>query len=255
MKPVRAIIADDEVLLRVSLKEKLARAWPELQICGEAEDGPQALDMIKRDRPDIAFLDIRMPGLSGIEVARSVLGICRVVFITAYDQYALEAFENEAVDYILKPVSDKRLEKTVRRIQKQLSGGTEAGSEFKETLSRVLSALEAKTPASHIRWIKAQQGSEVRLIPVEEVCFFKASDKYTQVMTKEGEFLIKKSISGLSHELDPDRFWRIHRGTIVNADQVRKVSRSMTGRHVVKLKDRPESLFVSRTYAHLFKQM
>jgi DNA-binding LytR/AlgR family response regulator len=255
MHSIKAIIADDEGLLRISLKEKLAVAWPELEICDEAEDGPQAVEIIKRHRPDIAFLDIRMPGLSGIDVAREILGACRVVFITAYDQYALEAFENEAVDYILKPVSDERLEKTIQRIKRQQSGNPEVTAQLSEAMSRVLSTLEIQKPPAHLRWIKAQHGNGIRLIQVDDVQFFKASDKYTLVITKEGESLIRKSISSLTDELDPDQFWRIHRGTIVNVRQIQKVSRSITGRYTIKLKDNTESLAVSRTYGHLFKQM
>lgn len=255
MKPFKALIADDEELLRVSLREKLAEIWPELEICGEAADGPQAVEMIRGHRPDIAFLDIRMPGRSGIEVAREVLGTCRVVFITAYDQYALEAFENEAVDYILKPVSGERLKKTVRRLKRQLQEHREIPPDITRAMSRALATLEAQRPPARLKWIRAQQGNGVRLIAVEDVLFFKASDKYTLVITREGEFLIRKSISSLADELDAGQFWRIHRGTIVNVEQIRKVTRSITGGFVLLLKDHPEGLSVSRTYAHLFKQM
>jgi len=254
MPEIRAIIADDEEQLRSYLKSGLSAVWPELVICGEAGNGKEALKLIEKHRPDIAFLDIKMPGLSGMEVARKITGTCRVVFITAYDQYAVEAFENEAIDYLLKPVTDKRLEATVKRLQKQIATH-EPPSELAGTMERVLSALEVKETSGYLRWIKVLHGDEIRLIPVDEVCYFQASDKYTVVMTKAGESLIKKSIRELSEELDPDQFWQIHRGTIVNATQIAKVKRSLTGRFVIKLKDLPETLTVSRTYTHLFRQM
>jgi len=255
MTEIRAIIADDEEQLRGYLKSGLSAVWPELIICGEAGNGKEALKLIEKHRPHIVFLDIKMPGLSGMEVARKIAGTCWIVFITAYDQYAVEAFENEAIDYLLKPVTDKRLKTTVRRLQKQIADTHEPPSELDSTMERVLSALEAKETSGYLRWIKVLHGDEIRLIPVDEVCYFQASDKYTVVMTREGESLIKKSIKKLSEELDPDQFWQIHRGTIVNASQIAKVNRSLTGRFVIKIKDLPETLTVSRTYTHLFRQM
>lgn len=255
MNPIRAIIADDEAPLRVSLKKKLESLWPELVICGEAEDGLKAVELIQESQPNIAFLDIRMPGHSGIEVARKTGGMCHVVFITAYDEYAVDAFESEAIDYILKPVTEERLKKTVNRLKKRISSMPEPSPELKETMEGVLSALESRKTPTRLQWIKAQHGDGVRLIAVEEVCYFQASDKYTVVMTKEEESLIRKAITSLSQELDPNKFWRIHRGTIVNVNQIEKVHRSFTGRQTIKLKDRPETLTVSRSYAHLFKQM
>lgn len=250
-----AIIADDEAQLRIHLKSKLADLWPELIICGEAENGFEALDLIESCRPAIAFLDIKMPGLSGIEVAQKVSTNCRVVFITAFDQYAIEAFENEAVDYILKPVTDKRLQKTIQRLKKQISGISNPPLDFSQTMDRLLATLKDKQPAGYLKWIKVRHGEEVRLIAIDDVCYFKAEDKYTVVKTREGESLIKKSIRQLTEELDPDQFWRIHRGTIISISQISRVSRSFAGRLTIKLKDLPETLTVSRSYAHLFKQM
>ena len=255
MPEIRAIIADDEEQLRSYLKSGLSTVWPELVICGEAGNGKEALNLTEKHRPDIAFLDIKMPGLSGMDVASKIAGTCWIVFITAYDQYAVEAFENEAIDYLLKPVTDKRLQITVKRLQKQIADTHKPPSELASTMERVLSALEAKETPGYLRWIKVLQREEIRLIPVDEVYYFQASDKYTLVMTRNGESLIKKSIKELSAELNPDQFWRIHRGTIVNANQIAKVNRFLTGRLVIKLKDLPETLTISRTYTHLFRQM
>jgi DNA-binding LytR/AlgR family response regulator len=249
----KAIIADDEEQLRIHLKSKLADLWPELIICAEAQNGIDALELIQSCRPAIAFLDIKMPGLSGIEVAQKIGANCRVVFITAFDQYAIEAFENEAVDYILKPVTDKRLEKTIERLKKQIPD-ISPSNDFSRTMDRLLAALKDKQLTEYLRWIKVRRGEEVRLIPIEEVCYFKAEDKYTVVRTRDGESLIKKSIRQLSEELDPEQFWQIHRGTIISVCQVYKVSRSFAGRYIIKLKGLSETLTVSRSYAHLFKQ-
>jgi DNA-binding LytR/AlgR family response regulator len=255
MQEVRAIIADDEKQLRSHLKSMLLKVWPDLIICGEAINGREALELIEKQRPDVAFLDIRMPGLSGMEVAGKVAGSCWVVFVTAYDQYAIEAFENEAVDYLLKPVTRERLEKTVRRLKDQIASSTKPPSDFSEIVSRLIAKVQDIETPDYLQWLKVQQGDGIRLIPVDDVYYFKAADKYTMVITKEGESLIRIPIKDLADELDPDKFWRIHRGTIVNAGCISKVSRSLTGRSVIRLKDLPETLVVSRTYAHLFKQM
>ncbi len=255
MTEIKCIIADDEKPLRLYLKEKLAVLWPELIICGEAKNGPEAVELIKKMKPEIAFLDIRMPGFSGLEVANEIAGISRIVFITAYDQYAIEAFENEAIDYILKPVSEKRLQKTIQRLQHQIQVAQEPDSSIAETLERMWSDLKKKDSQEYLQWIKARHRDEIRLIPVSEVFCFKADDKYTVVKTKDTELLIKTSINKLSEELDPKQFWRIHRGTIIKASQVDRVSRSITGRFVIRLKDLPEPLTVSRSYSHHFKHM
>ena len=250
-----AIIADDEEQLRIYLKSKLAVLWPELNICGEAENGLEALRLIETCRPVVAFLDIKMPGLSGIEVARKIGSGCRIVFITAFDQYAVEAFENEAIDYILKPVTDQRLQKTIKRLKKQISEKAITSLDITQRMDRLLAALKDRPAAGYLKWIKVRQGEEVRLISVDDICYFKAEDKYTVLRTREGESLIKKTIQQLTEELDPDQFWRIHRGIIISVRQVGRVSRSFAGRLIIKLKDLPETLTVSRSYAHLFKQM
>jgi DNA-binding LytR/AlgR family response regulator len=251
----KAIVADDERELRTYLKSILAEVWPELIICGEAKNGKEALELVESKRPHIAFLDIRMPGLSGMEVAKRIAGLCHVVFVTAFDQYAVEAFEREAMDYLLKPVSKERLLQTVQRLKNQLDASTEPPAGLAEVVEQVLSKLPGRGGTDFLRWVRTQNKDSIRLIPVEEVDYFKAEDKYTLVITKEGESLIKKSIKELARELDPNQFWQIHRGMIVNVSRIDKVSRSLTGRGVMKLKERPEVLTVSRNYLHLFKQM
>ncbi len=251
---IRAIIADDETPSRTHLKSRLILAWPDLVICGEAKNGIEAKEMIETIRPDIAFLDIKMPGLSGMQVARETAGICRVVFITAYDQYAVDAFENEAVDYILKPATIDRLKKTVRRLKEQITEESPP-MDMSGVFETLMAEMDGSIAPSYLKWIKVQVKDAVRLIPVEKIYFFKASNKYTVVMTKKRESLIRKPIAELTEELDPDIFFRIHRGTIVNANYIEKVSTSPTGRGQVRLIDRPEIHTVSRSYAHLFKQM
>lgn len=248
-----AIIADDEAALRRYLRERLAQAWPELTICAEAENGDQAVALIEAYSPAIAFLDIRMPGLSGIDVARAVAGRCWIVFVTAYDQYAVEAFEREAVDYLLKPVEQERLENTVRRLQAQIASPPSAAQA--EFLGGILAEALARKQPAFLKWLRVQYRDGIRLLPVEDVIYFKASDKYTLVITDDGEALIRKSIRGLSDELDPEKFWRIHRGSIVNASRIDAVKSSLTGGGTLHLKGCDQSLAVSRSYMYLFKQM
>ena len=252
MNDVKAVIADDEAALRQFLRARLSEVWPELVICGEAKNGREALDLIERHRPHIAFLDIKMPGLTGMEVASKIAGACRVVFVTAYDEYAVEAFEKEAVDYLLKPVSRERLERTVKRLKEDLETGKAVPAEI---LNRLMVLFSGEEASQRLQYLRVQQGDAVRLIPVDDVIYFKAEDKYTTVITEEGEALIRKPIKDLAEELDPDKFWQIHRGTIVNVRSIARVSRSLTGKGVVKLKDRSETLTVSNRYMHLFKQM
>jgi DNA-binding LytR/AlgR family response regulator len=255
VKDITAIIAEDEAQLRAHLKSQLSELWPGLDICGEAENGLEALEMIREYRPDMAFLDIKMPGLTGIEVARRTSGTIRIVFITAYDQYAIEAFENEAIDYILKPVTPERLKKTVDRLKRQITRASELPAEFTRAMERALSALKMHPSTGFLQWIKVQQGDGVRLIPVDEVHYFKAEDKYTLVVTEDGESLIRTPIKSLSEDLDPDLFWRVHRGTIVSVHHISKVHRGFSGRLTIRLKGLADVLTVSKTYAHLFRQM
>jgi DNA-binding LytR/AlgR family response regulator len=251
VKKVRAVIADDEEALRGHLRKKLTELWPELEVAGEAQDGEAALNMIRDLKPDIAFLDISMPGISGIEVAKAAAGVCLFVFVTAHDEFAVEAFEREAVDYLLKPVTDERLGGSIRRLKERLAAAPAPDlSAVLERLSRTL----PKAPG-HLQWIKAQQKDGVRLIAVNDIYFFRATDKYTTVRTRDGEFLIRKTLKELESELDPAQFWRVHRAAIVNARLIQKVDRSLAGTRTIRFKDLPDNLTVSRAYAHLFKQM
>lgn len=252
----KAIIADDEKELRTYLKRMLAEIWPQLEICGEAINGKEAMKLIDDFAPHIAFLDIKMPGLSGLDVAKKIAGVCHIVFVTAFDQYAVEAFEREAVDYLVKPVTKERLLQTIHRLKKQLQSSPEPSEGLTRIITHVLAGLPDNPRTDrYLRWIKTQHKDCVRLISVEEIDYFQSGDKYTLVMTAEGEALIKKSIKELSRELDPQKFWQIHRGTIVNVSRIENVARSFTGRGVLKLKNRPDTLTVSRQYLHLFKQM
>ncbi len=255
MEKIKAIIADDEEQLCIFLRRQLEDAWPDLEICGVALNGTQALKLIEEHRPDIAFLDIRMPGLSGLEVAKKVCDICYIVFITAYDQYAVEAFENEALDYLLKPVGFQRLEKMVNRLKKQIVAASGPAQDISGIVDRIMEGINQTDTVDYLRWLRVQYGDGIRLIPVDEICYFQAKDKYTIAMSIKGESTLRKPIRKLAEELDPDKFWRIHRGAIVNVSCIAKVSPSLTGRFIIKLKDMNETLTVSRTYTHLFKQM
>lgn len=245
-----ALIAEDEPLMRERLKEKLAEAWPELDVVAEAADGDQALELLREWQPQIAFLDIRMPGRTGLDVAAAIGGDCHVVFITAYDQYALAAFDAGAVDYLLKPVESDRLAATVERVRRKLSSPP-------ADLSALLAALRAnaKDEAPRMKWIKAAVGKQVKLIPVGDVVYFQADTKYTRVVLGSGEALIRTTLKELLAELDPDRFWQVHRGTIVNLDAVSGVLREDAERQFILLKNRQERLPISRQFTHLFKQM
>jgi DNA-binding LytR/AlgR family response regulator len=251
----KAIIADDEKELRRYLKTMLAETWPDLEICGEAANGKEVLEMIDACQPQIAFLDIKMPGLSGLDVAKKIADLCHIVFVTAYNHYAVDAFESEAVDYLVKPVTKKRLVQTVQRLKKQLQISQEPPEGLQDVVKQILANIQNKTHANYLQWIKTLHKESVRLIPVEDVDYFQAGDKYTQVITSVGESLIKKSIRDLAQELDHQEFWQIHRATIVNVSKIEDVSRSLTGRGILKLKNRKESLTVSRQYLYLFKQM
>ena len=253
MTRITALIADDEAELRGHLERQLAQLWPKLVILGQAKNGVEALDMVRELCPDIVFLDIKMPGLNGIEVARKICGQCSIVFITAYDQYAIDAFENEALDYILKPVEKKRLLSCINRCKKRISKPEPSTPD----LGQLLSGLEKKLgkPKEFLQWIRAQHGDTIRLIPVEDVLVFKSEEKYTLVITVDKESIIRKTIKELEAELDPEKFWKIHRGSIVNVSCIGQVSKSLTGKYVLKINGYDEPLMVSRSCTHLFKQM
>jgi len=252
-----AIVADDEPRLAEYLAERLRAAWPELVVAGVAANGPEALAMIEAEACDVAFLDIRMPGLTGIEVARAAGRGVHIVFVTAYDHYAVEAFERDAVDYLLKPVAEERLAETIVRVKARIAAGA-PGPELAqalETLARLAPSLAAGAASGRLAWIRASVGAQVRLIPVEDVCYFQANDKYTSVFTQDGEALIRTPLKELAVQLDPDRFWQVHRGTIVNLGQVETTTRDLAGRVSISLKVRPEKVAVSRAFAHKFRQM
>jgi DNA-binding LytR/AlgR family response regulator len=255
----RAVIADDERLMREQLRARLAEVWPELAIVAEAKNGQEAVDAVREHRPDLVFLDIRMPGKTGVEAAREIGDACHVVFITAYSEYAVEAFEQGAVDYVLKPAEAERLAQTVARIKRRLGGQP---ADLSALLARLAARLDAPggaaaaaTAKTHLQWIQASMGQQLRMIPVADVLFFTSDEKYTRVQTETYEALIRKPIKELIEELDPEQFWQIHRATIINIKAVAGITRDFRGRQLVQLKSHPEKLEVSRNYTHLFKQM
>ena len=243
-----ALIAEDEPMLRAQLKSRLAEAWPELAIIAEVANGADALAMVDAHQPDIVFLDIRMPVKSGIEVARALEGRCHAVFVTAYDEYAVAAFDEGAVDYLLKPVSPERIAKVVARLKSRLASAP-------LDLSAVLARLAAREGGGFLKWIRASLGATMKLIDVGDVLYFQAEDKYTKVVTAAGDAHIKKPIKELFEELDPETFWQIHRATIVNLRAIARIERDWRDQPVISLRDRDEKLAVSRTFAHRFKAM
>jgi DNA-binding LytR/AlgR family response regulator len=247
--PNTALVAEDEATLRGQLVEQLNQLWPELKIAGEAADGIQALRLLDELKPDILFLDIEMPGANGLDVARQASGRCHIVFVTAYDQHAITAFEQGAIDYVLKPISAARLFGTVTRLKERLSSPPDR---IDELIAQLGSPAAGR---KYLKWINASVGQNLRLITVDEVHYFQADNKYTRVVTAEGEALIRKSLKELADELDPQQFWQIHRSTLVNASFIAGVTRDFRGRMLVKLKKGEETLLVSDTYTHLFKQM
>lgn len=242
-----ALLVDDEPNLSAFLARRLTDAWPELEIVGTAVNGRQALAMARELAPDVVFLDIRMPGLSGLDVARTLDPEIRIVFVTAYDDHAVEAFEAAAVDYLLKPVEPERLALTVARLK------AAHGPADRDRLADLIARLSADD--GHLRWLRSQQGDATRLIPVESVVYFKADDKYTTVVTATDEHLIRTSLRDLEAELDPGVFWRVHRGLIVRVDEIVEARRDLRGRYTLTLRSRPERLRTSQTYGHLFRGM
>ena len=271
MSAPRAVIADDERLLREQLRARLAEVWPELEVVGEARNGPEAVELVERLHPDLVFLDIRMPGMTGVEAARAIAQLpvgeggeddgwpgCEIVFITAYDQYAVEAFEQGVIDYVLKPAERERLKVTVERIRKRLAQRGSDEGPAANGLQQVLQKLAAQiNPASapRLKWIQATVGQSIQMIPVEDVLFFISDEKYTRVQTATVEALIRKPIKELVEELDAETFWQIHRSTLVNTRHIAGVSRDLRGRQLVSVKGHPEKLEVSRSYGGLFKGM
>ena len=255
-----AIIADDERLMREQLRSRLAEVWPELQVVAEARNGQEAVEAVHHFKPDLAFLDIRMPGMTGIEAARQIGDACHVVFITAYSEYAVEAFAQGAVDYVLKPADRDRLEVTIARLRKRIGEKPADLSALLDRLSSRLDGLVAPGLSSNggrqfLQWIQASMGQQIRMIPVADILFFTSDEKYTRVQTETYEALIRKPIKELIDELDPEEFWQIHRATIVNVKAIAGITRDLRGRQLVQLKNHSEKLEVSRNYTHLFKQM
>ncbi|MGM9488349.1 LytR/AlgR family response regulator transcription factor [Ideonella sp. YS5] len=247
-----ALVAEDESTLRAELIEQISRLWPELTILGEASDGVQALRLLDELRPDVLFLDIQMPGATGLDVARQASGRSHVVFVTAYDEHAVAAFDHGAVDYLLKPLQPARLFTAIGRVKHRLGS---APNELSSVLDRLAALPGTGAPRQHLRWINASVGQSLRLITVDEVLYFAADNKYTRVATLDSEALIRKPLKELVEELDPQQFWQIHRSTLVNASAIAGASRDFRGRLQLKLKERSETLLVAESYAHLFKQM
>jgi DNA-binding LytR/AlgR family response regulator len=246
----RAVIAEDEPVLREQLRELLAAAWPELEIVAEAQDGAQAIRALREHQPDVLFLDIEMPETSGLEVARLASGRSHVVFVTAYDQYAVAAFEEGAVDYVMKPLTGARLATAVQRVKQRLQG-------VPANLNGLLESL-ANPPlrnGQYLRWINASRGTDVQLITIDEVRYFHSDTKYTRVVAAHSDGLIRMTIKELVGQLDPSVFWQMHRATIVNLNAVESVGRDLKGHVILRIKDRPELLQVSQPFTHLFRQM
>jgi DNA-binding LytR/AlgR family response regulator len=246
----RAVIAEDEPLLRDQLRELLNAAWPELEIVEVVGDGRQAMRAVDERGPDVLFLDIQMPEASGLDVARRARGRCHVVFVTAYDQFAVAAFEQGAVDYVMKPLTGKRIATAVERVRQRLGSQPVALDGLVKDLSQ-----PPRRRGDFLRWINAARGNDLQLVTVDEVLYFQSDTKYTRVVAARREGLIRMTIKELVHELDPMAFWQVHRSTIVTLNAVATVTRDLRGNVVLRLKDRPEVLRVSQAYAHLFRQM
>ena len=281
---IRAIIADDEPALAEHLARELHVLWPALRIDGIAGNGREALAMVRTHDPDVVFLDIRMPGLDGFGVARALPDDIALVFVTAYEEHAVAAFERAAVDYLLKPVTRERLGETVRRLRSRLedartpAAGEDSGAAVQqaagEMLRKLLADLDAGPRHAHahahaladepnprpatgraLQWLRAGHADRVELVHVDEVVYFEADLKYTTVKTRDRELLLRKPLSELEDELDADRFWRVHRSLIVNVGEVAEARRDLRGRFVLTLRSRPERLRVSQRYAGAFRQM
>mgnify|MGYP003662673401 FL=1 len=240
-----AIIVDDEPLLADYLQGKLSKLWPELEVVGIAHNGRKAISLAEQVQPDVAFLDIHMPGLTGLQVAGSLPEKTQIVFVTAFDDYAIEAFQRAAVDYLLKPVTEVRLQKTIERLQNSPAVHR----------SDLMSLLKEAAGVSYLHWLRVGYGDTTVLVQDSDVVYLKSNQKYTDVVTQDKTYVIRQSIKELEDTLDPDQFWRIHRGIIVRVDQVVAAKRDLRGRYVLTLRDTKEQLICSQSYGHLFKQM
>lgn len=255
MQPITALIADDEPLLREHLRAQLQRLWPELRVVDEARNGQEALELFGVHQPDVVFLDIHMPGMNGIDAARAMARRAHLVFVTAFEQYAIEAFDQGAIDYLVKPLDAGRLGDTIGRLQQRLANNRVDHAALDLVLGRLAQAMGQTPPRTWLHWIKASVGNSVRLIPVDQVAYIRAEEKYTLVVWDEGEALIRKTIRELADELDPGKFVQIHRSVIVNLRYVREVVRGVNETADLHLHGRSEPLPVSRSYLHNFRQM
>ena len=249
-----ALIADDEPHLATYLRTQLLALWPELTLLPIARNGVEAAEAIAAHAPDLAFLDIKMPGLSGLEVAQGIEGPTRVVFVTAYDEFAVAAFEQQAFDYVLKPVKSDRLARTVERLKRELAATTTPDTRLATVLQQLLATTPAAAPA-RLRYVRASQGELTHQVDVADILFFHADDKYTCVRTATGEHLIRTPIGELAAALDPERFVQVHRSTIVNLDHLAGTRRDESSRLFVRVRGLGNELPVSRAYVHLFKAM
>jgi DNA-binding LytR/AlgR family response regulator len=268
-----ALVADDEDLPRAELRRMLARAWPELEIVAECEDGPAAVEALAEQAPDVAFLDIRMPGASGLDVARAAAGRCHVVFTTAYDNHAIAAFEAGAVDYLLKPIAAERLAQAVARVRERLAARA-AAPDLTPLVERLAAELALRArderdgerdgerggergsaPAPRLSWLSASVGDAIKLFGIDEVLFFQSDEKYTRVVTARDEAHVRKPLKEIADGLDPEVFWQVHRGTIVRAGEIARAVRDELGRLTLHLKHHRETLAVSQAWAWRFKAM
>lgn len=267
-RPVRALVADDERLMREQLCLRLTEVWPELDICAQAPNGQEAVTLCATLRPDVVFLDIRMPGLTGVQAAQAIVEACEreqrpcpeLVFITAYDQYAVQAFEQGATDYVLKPVEVPRLALTMQRVRTRLAQRSQASApaapsaEVMQLLQSLARQVQPAKPA-YLEWLQVTVGQQLLMVSVDEVLFFVSDEKYTRVQTATTSALIRKPIKELIDELDPAKFWQIHRSTLVNVKAIAGVSRDIRGRQLVAVRGSHEKLEVSRSFTQLFKGM
>ncbi|MDH5229172.1 MAG: LytTR family DNA-binding domain-containing protein [Gammaproteobacteria bacterium] len=249
---MKALIADDEKPLSEFLQQRLSHLWPDLNICSIAANGLDAVKMIHQHQPDIVFLDIRMPGLNGLQVAQTVQPHTRIVFVTAFDQYAVEAFEHHAIDYLLKPVSDERLQHTIARLKNSNHQSISNNMDLSSLLQQLLNSQKNE---ESLQWIRVLIGNDVQLIHVDDIAYFKSGDKYTSVFTRDKEFLIRTPLKELETSLAVKNFWRIHRSVIINVQHLQSAKRTLDGRYILSIRNHPHQLSVSRAYAHLFKQM
>jgi DNA-binding LytR/AlgR family response regulator len=264
---VKALIADDEDLPRAELHRMLAAAWPELEVVAECEDGPSAMEALDEHRPEVAFLDIRMPGASGLQVAQAALAQaeagaggrpCHVVFTTAYDSHAVAAFEAGAVDYLLKPVAAERLAQAVVRLRDRLAAREAPPATSAAAMSTLIAQLAgrlARSDASRLRWVSASVGETIKLFGIDEILFFQSDEKYTRVVTAGDEAHVRKPLKELVESLDPEEFWQVHRGVVVRASAIARAQRDDLGRITLQLRQHPEKLAVSQAWAWRFKPM